>query len=62
MVYSKAKYRANTKYNKKAYKDVKVRIRKDNEQDMLSYLSMKESINEYIKELIKEDMKKNGKN
>ena len=34
MVYNEAKYRANTKYNKKTYKDIKIRIRKDNEQDI----------------------------
>lgn len=62
MVYNEAKYRANTKYNKKTYKDIKIRIRKDNEQDILSYLSVQKSINEYIKNLIKEDMKnKEGK-
>ena len=56
MTYSKAKYKANTKYNKKKYKDFKFRVRRDNEEEIIDYLSMQRSINEYIKELIKKDM------
>ncbi len=54
---SEARYKANKKYDRKTYKQVVVRVRRD-EKDVLDWLESKKSKSGYILELIKEDMNK----
>ena len=55
---TEAQLKANKKYNKKIYRDYKLRVRKDNQSKMIEWLNSKKSINSYIIELIEKDMKK----
>lgn len=55
---SKAQQKATIKYLKKAYQRYTIRVRKDDEKDIIDKLESVESINRYVKELIKADMKK----
>lgn len=53
--------KANTKYIKKAYNRIEIKLRKDTESDMIQFLHSKESIQAYIKTLIKKDMENHQK-
>ena len=55
-----SRIKATNKWNKKTYYNVSVRIRKDNEIDIIRWLESKESKNAYIIGLIKKDMEKGG--
>ena len=53
---TKAEQRAKNKYNKKVYKQIQLRFRKDTEKDLIEKLESEPSINAYIKNLIKKDL------
>ena len=55
-----SRIKATNNWNKKTYYNVSIRIRKDNEIDIIKWLESKESKNAYIIGLIKKDMKKKG--
>ena len=55
-----SRIKATNKWNKKTYYNVSIRIRKDNEIDIIKWLESKESKNAYIIGLIKKDMEKRG--
>lgn len=55
---SKAQQKATIKYLKKAYQRYTIRVRKDDEKDIIDKLESVGSINKYVKDLIKADMKK----
>lgn len=46
-------------HTKNTYKRFEIRVRMDNEQDMIEHLESIESVNAYIKELIRKDMENN---
>ena len=55
-----SRIKATNKWNKKTYYNVSIRIRKDNEIDIIKWLESKSSKNAYIIGLIKKDMEKKG--
>ena len=55
---NESRIKATNKWNKKTYYSVSIRIRKDNEIDIIKWLESKESKNAYIIGLIKKDMEK----
>lgn len=55
-----SRIKATNKWNKKTYYNVSIRIRKDNEIDIIKWLESQESKNAYIIGLIKKDMEKGG--
>lgn len=55
---NESRIKATNKWNKKTYYNVSIRIRKDNETDIIKWLESKESKNAYIIGLIKKDMEK----
>ena len=57
---NESRIKATNKWNKKTYYNVSIRIRKDNEIDIIEWLESKESKNAYIIGLIKKDMEKRG--
>ena len=57
---NESRIKATNKWNKKTYYNMSVRIRKDNEIDIIKWLESKESKNAYIIGLIKKDMEKRG--
>ena len=57
---NESRIKATNKWNKKTYYNVSVRIRKDNEIDIIKWLESQESKNAYIIGLIKKDMEKRG--
>ena len=57
---NESRIKATNKWNKKTYYNVSIRIRKDNEMDIIKWLEFKESKNAYIIGLIKKDMEKSG--
>jgi len=52
---SRAKIKANQKYSSKAYREFKLRIRKDDKK-LISWIESKESINAYLLSLVAKDM------
>lgn len=57
---NESRIKATNKWNKKTYYNVSIRIRKDNETDIIKWLDSQKSKNAYIIGLIKNDMKKRG--
>ena len=57
---NESRIKATNKWNKKTYYNMSVRIRKDNEIDIIRWLESQESKNAYIIGLIKKDMEKRG--
>lgn len=57
---NESRIKATNKWNKKTYYNVSIRIRKDNEMDIIKWLDSQDSKNAYIIGLIKNDMKKRG--
>ena len=57
MKISEARYKANKAYDKKTYKQVIVRIRKE-DKEILDWLDSQESKSAYLLSLAKEDMQK----
>ena len=57
---NESRIKATNKWNKKTYYNVSLRVRKDNEIDVIKWLKSKESKNAYIIGLIKKDMEKGG--
>lgn len=55
---NESRIKATNKWNKKTYYNVSIRIRKDNEIDIIKWLESKGSKNAYIVGLIKKDMEK----
>ena len=53
---SNSQIKASNKYDKKTYRQILLKIRKDNEE-VLRWLDSKESKNAYILELIQKDIK-----
>lgn len=53
---TEAKIRANTKYTKKTYRRYELKLRKDNEQNLIDHLDKQPSKNDYIKQLIIKDL------
>lgn len=60
MAYTQATNKAVQKYNKKAYDDLRIRVKKGEADQIKAYAeSHGESLNGYINRLIAEDMGKN---
>lgn len=58
MAASKAKVKANRKYNLKTYRQIIMQVRKDTYSELLDWLDTKPSKTAYILELIQKDMAK----
>ena len=54
---TKAERKAINKYNKKAYKAIAFRLRKDTESDIIKFIEDQPNKNEFIKSCIVEKMK-----
>jgi len=48
----------HAEYDKTAYKKYRLRLKVEEDKDLIEHLSTKDSINAYIKALIVEDMKR----
>ena len=55
---TKAEKKAINKYNKKVYKTITFRLRKDTESDIIKFIDEQPNKNEFIKSCIVEKMKK----
>lgn len=54
------KYKRDVEYQKKFVKQLKVKLYRNTEQDIIDYIESIPNKSGYIKELIKKDMKKHG--
>lgn len=58
MAVSKARIRANAKYNLKAYDRLEMKVKKGNKEKILSYANENgESLNNYLKRAVKKQIK-----
>lgn len=59
---SKARVKANRKYNLKTYRQIMMQVRIDTYGELLEWLDSKPSKTAYILDLIQKDMKRNKEN